>query len=381
MVKPSGRHDFVPLQSIIWGTPAAEAVAQTVEREGAQRVMMIVSNTLNSKTDEIDKIKAGLGDKCVGVFDRCIEHVPLESVMEAVALTKETSPDLLLTVGGGTPIDLAKVVIFALSDNLDSVEALRERANSRQRNPSKLRQIIVPTTLSGGENSTIGGGTDTTTKDKNMYLGPDTCGKAIIFDPAITLHTPEWLWLSTGVRAVDHAVESYCADDAHPLIEAQALHALRLFSRALRQVKQDPSDLSARLECQWAVALASSSIGRVPMGASHGIGYVLGTVCGVPHGYTSCVMLPHVLQWNEPVTEAKQAAIAEALGSPHVSAADAVAALLNDIGMPRKLENVDVRHDQLELIAEKAAVHPVVRSNPRLISSPEDVMEILKMAF
>ncbi len=117
------------------------------------------------------------------------------------------------------------------------------------------------------------------------------------------------------------------------------------------------------------------------MGASHGIGYVLGTVGRVPHGYTSCVMLPAVMRWNEPVTAERQRDIATALGRPDDSAAHAVASLIADLGLPRTLGEVGIHEDQLPEIAERALVNPVVRANPRPIRTVEDVMEILRLAM
>jgi maleylacetate reductase len=116
------------------------------------------------------------------------------------------------------------------------------------------------------------------------------------------------------------------------------------------------------------------------MGASHGIGYLLGTVCGVPHGYTSCVMLPAVLKWNAQFIGALDAKVAEALGQKGRTASEAVASLVADLGLPRTLGDVGVRPDQLADIAERAARHPVVMGNVRPIKSPQDVMQILEFA-
>ena len=123
--------------------------------------------------------------------------------------------------------------------------------------------------------------------------------RSVILDPAATVHTPEWLFLSTGIRAVDHAVEDICSINPQPLSDGTSLHALRLLSRGLRAVKADPGNLEARLDCQlgsWMSIMGSQN--GVTKGASHGIGHVLGGTAGVPHGYTSCVMLPPVLRFN-----------------------------------------------------------------------------------
>jgi maleylacetate reductase len=116
-------------------------------------------------------------------------------------------------------------------------------------------------------------------------------------------------------------------------------------------------------------------------GASHGIGYVLGGRYGVHHGHASCTILPHVLRWNEPVTGERQKRISEALGRPGMAAGDAVAELIADLGLPARLRDVGIREDQLQPIAEECARHPVVLTNPRPITSPADVRQILDSAW
>ncbi len=379
-MKP-GYHAYVPLERVIWGEPAAEAVSREADRLGARRVMIVASGTLSRKTGAIAAVRDALGERYVGLFDACGEHSPLESVLACARVAREAKPDLIVTVGGGSPIDAVKIVLLCLTHDIHDREGLLAIANKPTTQPAAVRQIIVPTTLSAGEYSNAAGGTDTQRKTKDMYFGPDLCARSIILDPRISLHTPLWLWLSTAIRSVDHAVESYCSTAPNPLVEAGALRALTLFDRSLRRTKADETDLDARLESQTAVWLTACGLGRVPMGASHGIGYVLGTVGGVPHGYTSCVMLPAVMRWNEPVTAERQRDIATALGQPGDSAAHAVASVIADLGLPRTLGEVGIREDQLPEIAERALVNPVVRANPRPILAVDDVMEILRLAI
>jgi alcohol dehydrogenase class IV len=376
-----GHHAYVPLERVVWGDPAATAVAREAVRLKASRVMIVASGTLSRETDAISAIAGALGERYVGVFDRCGEHSPLESILACAEAARAVDPDLIVTVGGGSPIDTVKVVLLCLTHDIRTREGLLAIAGKSTSTPASVRQIVVPTTLSAGEYSNGAGGTDVRRQTKDMYLGPDLCARSVILDPAICRHTPAWLWLSTAIRSVDHAVESYCSTAPNVLVDAGALHALRLFDASLRRTAADETDLDARLQSQMAVWLAASSLGRVPMGASHGIGYVLGTVGGVPHGYTSCVMLPAVMRWNEPTTAARQHDIAVALGRPDDSAAHAVAALICDLGLPRTLGEVGIGEDRLELIAEKALANPVVRANPRPIREVADVMEILRLAI
>jgi alcohol dehydrogenase class IV len=364
---------------VIFGRPAAEAAAEEAARIGAKRVFVVSSKTLSRKTDEIGKIQSSLGDRYCGLFDECIAHTPWPSILEAAEAVRAAKPDLILTVGGGTPIDTVKILQICLAHGVTGVEGLEAlRVATR---PSPVRQVTVPTTLSGAEFSNIGGGTDPRTRIKHSFSGADIGSRSVILDPAITRHTPAWLWFSTGVRAVDHAVEALCSIEANAYCDGLALHALRLFAEWLPHSGKDSEDLDARLACQQASWLAASTIGRVPYGASHGIGHALGAAAGVPHGHTSCVMLPHVMRYNLEVSGEKQARIREALGASSGAAADAVAALIRDLGQPATLRAVGVKREQLPAIAEASMKSAWVRSNPRPIRSAEDVMALLDAAY
>jgi alcohol dehydrogenase class IV len=386
----AGSYTYLPLERVIFGRPAAEAAAEEAERIGAKRVFVVASKTLARRTPVIGAIAKALGDRYAGLFDECIAHTPWPSVIAAADAVRAASPDLLLTVGGGTPIDTVKILQICLAHGLTEPEQLDDwrtkvsRDGARQVpsiKPSPVRQVVVPTTLSGAEFSNLGGGTDPRTRVKHSFTSADIGARSVILDPAITLHTPEWLWLSTGVRGVDHAVEAICSIEANAYCDGLALHALRLFAQALPRTRESPDDLAGRLACQQASWLAASTIARVHYGASHGIGHVLGALADVPHGHTSCVMLPHVMRWNESATGDKQARIAEALGRPGGSAADAVAALIAALGQPATLRAVGVKREQLTAIADASLKNLWVRTNPRPLASREDALQLLEAAW
>jgi alcohol dehydrogenase class IV len=386
----SGLYAYLPQERVVFGRPAADAVAEECERLGAKRAFIIASHTLSTKTPLVAGIKDKLGARVVGVFDGCKAHTPWQTVLAAAARVWAAQPDILVSVGGGTVIDTAKVLQVALAEgarDADDLARLHIRVNPGGSRivpavrPSPVRQIAVPTTLSGAEFSNLGGAKDERTGIKEAFGGPDICPRTVILDPAATLYTPEWLWLSTAIRSVDHAVEAVCANDAQPMTDALALHALKLFAACLPLSKAGPQNLEARLECQQAVWLASSTIMKVQFGASHGIGHVLGGLCGVPHGHTSCILLPNVLRWNEPVNRARQDLVAGALGRPGACAADVIAELIEALGQPRRLRDAGVGREALPKIAELSMGNMWVRANPRTIAGPADVMEILDAAY
>jgi len=236
--------------------------------------------------------------------------------------------------------------------------------------------------LSAGEFTASAGCTDTTRHVKESYRHPLMMPRSVILDPGITVHTPEWLFLSTGIRAVDHAVEDICSVNGQPIAEGASYHALRLLGRGLPAVKAESTNLAARLDCQigaW-MSMVGSQTG-VSKGASHGIGHVLGGTADVPHGYTSCVMLPHVLRFNHLVNAEKQARVSEALGQPDEPAADVVAGRISALGLPTRLRDVGVSQEQLDVIAEESMHDRWIHTNPRKIDGPAVVRTLLDAAW
>ncbi|HEX9361516.1 MAG TPA: iron-containing alcohol dehydrogenase [Bradyrhizobium sp.] len=380
-----GRVAFGAMDEVVFGHPAAEAIVAQMDRLGAVRAFLMVSGTLNRNTSEIEKIRKALGARCVATFDAMPPHTPREAVIAAAEQARNSNADLVVTVGGGSITDGAKAVQLCLANNVRTVEDI-ERIRTHKgvappMNAPTVRQISVPTTIAGGEFSAIAGVTNARTKVKEMLRHELVMPRAVILDPAITVHTPERLFLSTGIRAVDHCVEGICSLEAHPYADAQALKGLSMLAQALPRVKANPSDLDARMDCQigtW-LSMAPLSAG-VPMGASHGIGYVLGAVFDVPHGYTSCVMLPSVMRWNKQDNAERQALVSEAMGQPGQDAADVLDRFIRALGLPRSLQDVRVGPEHFEGIAEQAMRTPWVPRNPRKIDTPAQLREILVLA-
>ncbi len=375
------------------GADAASTLLAELQRLGSQRALLITTRSLSQRSDCATRLISALDGRCVAVFDEIRSHTPREDVMQAVTIARQVKADLLVSLGGGSVIDATKVVQLALTQNIHTEQNLIEYAQfaDGSRGASSgvdtglvtptIRQIAIPTTLSGAEFSSNAGVMDTVKGLKEGYRANHLCPRSIIYDPALSLHTPEWLWLSTAIRSLDHAIEGYCSSDSTSYLEAHFLHAMKLFAESLPETKKTPQNLASRSLNQQAVWLACAGLGKVAHGASHGIGYLLGGVCGVPHGYTSCVMLPAVLQWNAVVNGQRQEGIAAALGKPNSSAAEAVRELVSGLGLPVCLRDLDLKKEQLSRIAELACKHPVVKRNPRPVSSPQDVMEILTLAW
>ncbi|MFO1084544.1 MAG: iron-containing alcohol dehydrogenase [Reyranellaceae bacterium] len=377
----SGRVVFTDMEEVHYGKPAAQSVADLVARLGAERVLVMASGTLNRETDEVEKVRRALGNKCVGTFASMPAHSPRSAVIAATAQARDARADLIVTLGGGSITDGAKAVQLCLANDVRTVEDMERIKGGAEVKPPTVRQISIPTTLSAGEFSGIAGVTNEATRVKEMFRHPLTVPQAVILDPEVTRHTPMWLLLSTGIRAVDHCVEGVCSNESTEFTNASGLHGLSLLARGLPRVLADPADMKARLDCQIGSWLSMGGLAAgVPMGASHGIGYVLGAVFDVPHGHTSCIMLPWVMRWNKPANADRQALIANAMGHPGRDAGDVLDEFIAGLGMPRSLSAVKIGREHFERIATQAMGTPWVPRNPRPIHGPAEVQEILDLA-
>ena len=376
------RIDLTTMEAVIYGEPAATALAKEADRLGARRVFIIASRTLSRSTDEVDKLRRALGPRCADVFDAMGPHVPRADVIAATARARQVEADLIVTVGGGSPTDGAKAVALCLANDIAHPQEIDRLCGAMQEIAGPVvPQISIPTTLSAGEFSAITGVTNEATGTKNLVRHPGIIPRVVILDAEVARHTPEWLFLSTGVRAIDHCVEGICSLEAHPFGDAQALHGLRLLARGMSQVKADGDNLSARQDCLLGAWLSMGPLGSgVPMGASHGIGYVLGAKYGIPHGHTSCLMLPAVMEWNAAEHGARQSLVSQALGDGAAPAAALLDRLIRQLDLPRGLLAAGISRDDFGAIAEASLQTPWVPRNPRRIAGADDVMQILDLA-
>jgi maleylacetate reductase len=359
---------------------------------GARRVFVTTSRSVARSALLADVIR-DLGDRYAGVYAGITAHSPRPCVIEGAAMAREAGADLIVAVGGGSVIDATKTILIALWQNATRIEDLdlyragkpKEGAappSEAIRPPADaIRMIAVPTTLSAAEFNAFAGITDPRKGIKESFGHRLVVPRVIVLDPAATLATPMDLMLSTGLKAVDHAVERLCSQQAHPFAIGTSTEALRLLSRALPDHKARPADMETRLDLQFGMWLSiGAGTSGVGVGASHGIGHVLGAACHVPHGHTSCVMLPSVLRWNAAVNAERQKRVSEAFGKPEVAAADLVAGLVTSLGLPGRLAEVGVGRDRFREIAEKSMHDRAVLNNPRPIKGPAEVMEILELA-
>ena len=388
----NGIHGHQDIERVVYGRPAGAAVRAEAERLGAKRVFVTTTRSVAQSALLADVIKE-LGDRYAGVYAGITAHSPRPCVVEGAQRAREAKADLIVTVGGGSAIDATKVMLIALWQNVNAIEDLDAYRAGRPKEgaapPSEaikpptdaIRMIAVPTTLSAAEFNAYAGISDPRHGIKESFGHRLIVPRVIVLDPAATLATPMDLMLSTGLKAVDHAIERLCSQQANPFALGTSTEALKLLTSALPAHKAHPDDREARMNLQFGMWLSiGAGTSGVGVGASHGIGHVLGAACHVPHGHTSCVMLPSVLRWNLPANADRQKRVSEAFGKPDMPAADLVANLVATLGLPRSLSEVGVGKDRFREIAEKSMHDRAVLNNPRPIKGPAEIMEILELA-
>jgi maleylacetate reductase len=381
---------YPPMERVHIGALFAEAVAQEADRADASRVFLMVGGTISRETDWPDRLAKALKGRLVASWNRMASHTPRGDVVAATNAARTVRADFVVTLGGGSVTDGGKMVRLGLANEVRQESDLDRLTTHMKDGKRIIPQIVapsvpmvcVPTTLSAGDFSSGAGCTDEARGHKQSFYHPRMMATAVVLDPSLSHRTPEWLWFSTGIRAVDHAVEDICSPTCNPFSEGAAMQALRLLSRGLRGVKQRPGDESAYLDClngAWMSMVGSQS--GVEKGASHGIGHALGGAAKVPHGYTSCVMLPTVLRYNLPVNAARQKLVSEAFGEPGTPAADLVERLVRDLGLPGRIRDVGVKPEQLDYIAEMAMHDRWIPTNPRPLPDAAAVRALLDQAW
>jgi maleylacetate reductase len=385
-MRKSGIHNFPAIDRVVYGKAAADSLKDEAARLDARRVFLIVSRTLNTKTDEIEKIRRALGDKHVATFDGIAQHTTRKQAAEVARQANDAEADLIVAVGGGSAIDLAKIVIMAMEHDIRDEAGfdpfpMGPGISISPFLPPTVRQIAVPSTLNGGEYNAAALVTDERHKLKQIFFHPQMMPLAIILDPALTLQTPSNLWMGSGTRSMDHGIEALCSPAGTPLADEVVLAGIRILREGMLRTLQQPDDLEARRQSQYGSWLASYGLqARVPMGASHGIGHVLGGSFDVPHYYCTPVIMPSLLRYNKSFTEDAQKRLATALGAPGGDAADAFAAFTKKLGLPGRLADVGIGEDKFDRISKIAINHRFVQANPRPFKNEVDIIDLLRMA-
>ncbi|KAI1094392.1 putative Fe-containing alcohol dehydrogenase [Rostrohypoxylon terebratum] len=386
-----------------YGLPFTESLAKHAEDIfHASRIYIICSKSLARNTTYLDDLRKVLGGKVVGVRIGLKPHSLWSEILEIVADARKSNSDLIVTLGAGSLTDSAKIVSFALANDVSThveLDTLIPTSPNKRDNikPSEIPVVCIPTSLSGGEYSAFAGATNDETGQKHSFSGALKSPELVILDPELATTTPERVWLSTGIKAVDHCVETLCSLKSNDTADRDARRGLAKLIPGLIKTKQNPKDLEARLETQLGArdAMRAASQG-VPVGASHGIGHQLGPA-GVGHGETSCILNPAVckynykkganverqdaiiqLLWEDP--KAREIFVQGKLNRETADLGDLMDTIIRALGLPRTLKEFGIGEDRIDKIAEHSLKDRSVKTNPAPLDK-EGVLDILRMVL
>ncbi|KAL9091315.1 MAG: hypothetical protein Q9165_004949 [Trypethelium subeluteriae] len=316
------------------------------------KAFVITGSSLAERTSLITQVEQLLGSKHAGTFSSIKQHALAAQLDEVTDIVlKDTSIDTLISIGGGSPIDSAKAISYRNHD----------------KHGSYLYHITIPTTLSAAE-CTMGAAYTTNEGCKTFVIHPELAPRAILYDAVFAQETPDRLWLGTGLRALDHAMELMYHPTATEMpCKQMCLQAASDLLVYLPKYKENPRDVEVLTRLQLAAfsSLGFLGLNMKRLGLSHALGYALGSPYGIPHGETSCLTLGHVVKLKARTDPAAAQNIARVLpytgqsrtGDNRVDGekvGDVILTFVKSLGLYKKLGEYGVNEDQVVIITKSA---------------------------
>lgn len=359
---------------------------------GAASAMVICGPTILQHANVVQRVQAALGQRCAGLFAGVLPHAPVEMFEDAIRMARDLQPDALVSVGGGSSHDTAKGLSTVLAQGgrihdyatrftpPDTVEFPEFSAD-------KKPVIAVPTTMGAAELSRGAGFADTSLGRKISVVDPWSQPRHILVDGQALATTPMPILQSTAMGQFRIAVESVYSSGHNPIGDAMALAAIRMLTQRLPLCSAD--DIDGLLHIKTAACMASfGNVGG--LGLNTAIAHHVGGLYKVPHGDANAILLPHTMRFNLDASVERQILIAEAMGVDTAAmsreqagraAADAVAGLCRQLGLPARLREVDVPEDGLPHIAAATLHDRGLATNPKPITDRAPILEVLRNAW
>lgn len=332
-------------------------------------------------------ITAGFADRLkvtgrIAVFDAIAGEPDIATLDAALEAARQSRPDLIVGLGGGSVLDVAKLVAVLW----DSEQTLADVAGPNRVLGRRARLAQVATTAGTGSEAGIRSLiTDPGKGNKIAVESPHMIADFAVLDPELTYSVPPSVTAATGVDAMAHCVEAFTNRRAHPMIDGFARMGFRLVGKYLARAVKDGADTEAREGLMLASYYGGICLGPVNTAAGHAIAYPLGTRLRLPHGLANAVIFPHVLAFNQPVAADKTAEVAEALGlGENLSAAalrGAACDFCRNLGIEMSLAAHGAKADNLPLYANEAYANRRLMDNNPIDMSVEDVLGVYKAAF
>jgi maleylacetate reductase len=338
---------------------APGALGRIADEVAALRIERALVLCTAEQRDLADTAAELLGQRCAGLFDGAVMHVPVEAAHKARAYANSRDADGVLAIGGGSTIGLAKAIAL----------------------DTGLPVVAVPTTYAGSEMTPIYGLTEGGAKrtGRDARVMPRT----VVYDPELTFGLPVALSVASGLNAIAHAAEGLYARDSNPVLNLMAEEGIRALAAGLARLAAAPRELAARSDCLYGAWLCGTVLGQAGMALHHKLCHVLGGSLDLPHADTHAVMLPHTLAYNAPAAPEAMRRIARAIGRAEASgswheASVGLHELASALGAPTALRDLGVAAADLERIADLALASPYW--NPRPLDR-EAIVGLLRRAW
>ena len=370
---PAGEFNLSRLERVIYGPGKIAALKDEMERRELHRALVVTTDVV-AELPILKDVTGALGSRCAGVFTGVVMHVPRKTTEVLQQEIERVNADCLVSLGGGSPIDSSKVAAYGLLPRRE------------------LIHIAVPTTLSAAEYTHAGGVTDESTRVKSGVYDPRVLPRTVINDPNLTLATPDWLWVTTGMRALDHAIECAYAIRHQPISDALASKSIALMTEHLPASICTDGDqrLAHRGHCQVAAWFSIYGAMNTRFGLSHLLGHQIGPRWNVPHGVTSCITLPNSMRFMAAIAPERFGPIAEGYkipfdpGNPKPAAlacADRTAEFIAQFDVPKTLRAAGVPSDEIGQIIAPIA-HELQQQG--VVDRPvteKEVLELLQSVY
>jgi alcohol dehydrogenase len=373
---------------LVFGLGSVKQIGEKSKKLGATRVLIVTDKVLN-ENGLVNRIVAPLmdSDLVVDVIDEVVPEPPFENLELIASKIKDKGYDLFIGLGGGSALDVTKVLSIMMTNDED----IRDLIGIDKVKNKGIPFILVPTTAGTGSEVTYNAiFTDTRDNVKKGIVSPFLLPDVAIIDAELTVSVPPPVTAATGMDALIHAVESFTAIRSNELTDGITLQSIKLISRSLRNAFYNGNDIQAREDMAMGSLLAGIGIGNAGAGAVHALAYPLGGKFKVPHGVANSLLLPYVMKYNVMANLPKFAEVAKAMGenieglSLREAANRAVIALerlSKDVDIPRSLQDVGVKEEDIPgLVEEASKVDRLLNNNPRWLRI-QDIEQIYREAY
>ncbi|MFC6992109.1 iron-containing alcohol dehydrogenase family protein [Haladaptatus sp. GCM10025707] len=380
-------HEFERAR-FVWGDESVSRLDDLLAADA--RVMVVTGEHVGATPSVMDPVRAAIGERLVETYTGARPNVPHETVTEGVSRLEASGADALVSVGGGSASDTAKAIAIFAGEETDDLDQLRTHTVDGEVTVPDLPAAKVPlycvvTTLSAAEVTNICG--VSTPEEKVVLLDEKVRPQACLYDPTVAATTPDAVIASTGMNALDHAVEILYSEGRsdNPFYQATAEKAIRLLTENLPGAVSGDAD--ARVQTQLGAALSGLGVvGGVSI--NHGVNHILCARHPLSHGDGNSILLPHGVRFTAPEAPEAIRRIARAMGVDATgtddevvdAVVDAIATLQETLGTPTRLRDVGVDRDDFEAVAAIAVGEPSLASSPRDITEA-DIVSFLDAAW